>query len=74
MKIPLDFFLTLIKNFLEQIGMDDISEELKKQITSDDDDYVYKNIYLLYNSYRKMSLLNCQFKMFIILLSHQTQQ
>lgn len=40
MKIPLDFFLKLIKDFLSQAGFEKISKKIGKKLESSEEDYV----------------------------------
>ena len=47
MKIPLDFFLNLIKKFLDEIELKDVSKVLSKHIEINEKEYV-RNIKLIY--------------------------
>jgi hypothetical protein len=40
MKIPLDYFLYIIKNFLKEVGCEDASKLLKKYIDIEEKDFV----------------------------------
>ncbi len=40
MKIPLDYFLYIIKNFLDELGYKDVSKVLKKYIDIPEDEFV----------------------------------
>ena len=45
MKIPLDFFLNLIKKFLDEIELKDVNKVLSKHIEINEEEYV--TIFLL---------------------------
>jgi hypothetical protein len=40
MKIPLDFFLNIIKKFLDEIELKDVSKVLSKHIEINEEEYV----------------------------------
>lgn len=40
MKIPLDFFLIIIKKFLEEAGLDDVTKILKKHLEITQEEFV----------------------------------
>jgi hypothetical protein len=40
MKIPLDFFLNIIKKFLNEVELNDVSKVLSKHIEIDEEEYV----------------------------------
>jgi hypothetical protein len=40
MKIPLDFFLNLIKQFCEDAGMDDVVKKLNNNMEESEESYV----------------------------------
>lgn len=47
MKIPLDFFLNIIKKFLDEIELKDVTKVLSKHIEIDEEEYVnLKPLYL----------------------------
>jgi hypothetical protein len=55
MKIPLDFFLNLIKKFLNEIELKDVSKVLSKHIDISESEYVRK--YKLFTYIHRMKCL-----------------
>jgi hypothetical protein len=43
MKIPLDYFLYIIKNFLDEVGLKDVTKILKNHIEIPDEEFVKNN-------------------------------
>ena len=44
MKIPVDYFLYIIKNFLSEVGLDDVVKVLKNHIDFSEEELVRINI------------------------------
>jgi hypothetical protein len=59
MKIPLDFFLNIIKKFLNEVELNDVSKVLNKHIEIIEEEYVSLSFRskILYSNLNRMSYL-----------------
>lgn len=55
MKIPLDFFLSLIKNFVEEAGFKDIAKAIKNNLEVEDEYVSTDELYRMISLGRKKS-------------------